>query len=78
MGDARLWSQTGYGKACTPCVIPLGNPATLDTNHQLLITNYQSPGFAPRPPVAPPAGPDSADPHRAPGNAFKPYTFNAF
>ena len=43
------------------------------TNHQLPITGVCTPATS-----CPPAGPDSADPHRAPGNAFKPYTFNAF
>ena len=26
MGKARLWLKTGYGEACTPCVIPCGIP----------------------------------------------------
>ena len=52
MGKARLWLKTGYGEACTPCVIPCGIPGwghgsypvtTVTAFSQLPVTNHLSP-----------------------------------
>ena len=42
MGKSRLWSQTGYGEACTPCVIPCGIPWTRSSRPSRRVAQVQT------------------------------------